>query len=90
MGVYAMHMDVANRAASIPGTGDDPIAFTYSYDLAKFVGAMLALEKWETKMYCYSDRRTYNQVLAAAEEARGMSVLQVTLLTSRVQVRSGI
>lgn len=71
MGVFAIHVDIANRAAAIPGTGNDLISFSYSYDIARFVEAALELPQWEEQMFCYSDTCTYNQVLKLAEEATG-------------------
>ncbi|KAM0263897.1 hypothetical protein ACHAQJ_000932 [Trichoderma viride] len=64
-------VDVGNKAAGIPGTGDDIVAFTYTADVAKFVVAALGLPKWDEVLYCYGEKASYNQVLALAEEARG-------------------
>ncbi|KAI9839153.1 MAG: hypothetical protein M1819_003146 [Sarea resinae] len=71
MGVYSIHFDMANRAAAIPGTGNDLLSFTYSFDVARFVEAALDMARWENEMFCYSDNGTYNDVLKLAEEARG-------------------
>jgi nucleoside-diphosphate-sugar epimerase len=74
MGVYSIHIDMANLPAAIPGTGNDILSFTYSFDVARFVEAALDIPRWETEMFCYSDNCTYNDVLNLAEEARGMLV----------------
>lgn len=66
-------IDVKNKAAGIPGSGDDVVAFTYTADVAKFVVASLGLPKWEEITYCYGEKSSYNKILALAEEARGMS-----------------
>ncbi|CAH0023676.1 unnamed protein product [Clonostachys rhizophaga] len=71
MGVYGIHIDMANRAAAIPGSGNDVVSFTYSFDIARFVEAALGLENWETEMYCYSDNITHNEILSIAEETVG-------------------
>lgn len=75
-------LDVANKAASIPGTGNEVMTFTYTKDLAKFVVAALKLSKWKYPMVCYSDKTTWNKALKLAEEARGMVslILHVTLI----------
>ena len=65
-------LDVANKAASIPGTGNERMTFTYTKDLAKFVAAALDLPKWTYPMVCYSDKSTWNKALELAEENRGM------------------
>lgn len=64
-------IDVENNAASIPGTGNDIITFSYTYDLAKFVVAALDLPKWEEETVSWSDKATWNQVVELAEKARG-------------------
>ncbi|KAL7913111.1 hypothetical protein GGI35DRAFT_491340 [Trichoderma velutinum] len=63
--------DIANKAAVIPGTGNDLVAFTYTRDVAKFVVKALNLPKWEEEMFCYGDKVTLNQFLGLAEEATG-------------------
>ncbi|KAI8654201.1 NmrA domain-containing protein [Fusarium sp. Ph1] len=64
-------IDVANKAASIPGTGNDIIAFSYTYDLAKFVVAALDLPEWKEETIFWSDKATWNEVVALAEKASG-------------------
>lgn len=67
----AFGIDVANKAAAIPGTGDDRMAFTYTKDVAKFVVAALDLPKWDEALFCYGDKVTWNEFLSIAEEVRG-------------------
>lgn len=64
-------IDVANKVAGIPGTGDDPLTFTYTYDVGRFVAEALTLPKWEEDTYIIGEEATLNQLLAYAEEARG-------------------
>ncbi|KIW82787.1 hypothetical protein Z517_02030 [Fonsecaea pedrosoi CBS 271.37] len=64
-------VDMANKAAAIPGTGNDLVCFTYTKDLAKFVVAALDLEHWDESLFCYGDKVTWNEFLAIAEEMRG-------------------
>ncbi|KAF5227405.1 hypothetical protein FANTH_14778 [Fusarium anthophilum] len=64
-------VDMANKTAAIPGTGDEPMTFTYTYDLAKFFVAALDLQKWDEETFCYSDKTTWNEFLKLAEESRG-------------------
>ena len=65
-------LDVANKAASIPGTGNEQMTFTYTKDLAKFVVAALDLPKWMYPIVCYSDKTSWNKAVKLAEECRGM------------------
>ncbi|EOD43449.1 putative -like family protein [Neofusicoccum parvum UCRNP2] len=43
---FPMVIDIENRMAAIPGDGNIPISFTYSFDMAKFVVASLDLDEW--------------------------------------------
>ncbi|KAF5621044.1 uncharacterized protein FTJAE_11384 [Fusarium tjaetaba] len=67
----AWAIDIANKKAGIPGTGNEPMTFTYTFDVAKFVVAALDLPKWEELMYCYGEKTTWNKVLKQAENAIG-------------------
>ncbi|RGP77128.1 nmra-like family [Fusarium longipes] len=67
----AWSIDMVNKKAGIPGTGDEPMTFTYTFDVARFVVAALDLPSWEEVMYCYGEKTTWNEFLMQAEEARG-------------------
>ncbi|KAJ5281863.1 hypothetical protein N7478_007235 [Penicillium angulare] len=71
MGPIGIHIDMSNKTASIPGSGDEKMMFTYSVDIARFVEAALDLPKWDDQLFCYGDIRTYNEVLQLAEENIG-------------------
>jgi hypothetical protein len=64
-------VDIASRKAAIPGTGDESVALTYSFDVAKFVSAFLNLPKWEEVTYCYGEKTTWNEFIKVAEEVTG-------------------
>ncbi|KAJ5113061.1 hypothetical protein N7456_001595 [Penicillium angulare] len=72
MGPIGIHIDMANKAASIPGPGDEKMMFTYSVDIARFVEAALDLPKWDEQLFCYGDIRTYNEVIELAEKNTGV------------------
>ncbi|QYT01023.1 NmrA domain-containing protein [Trichoderma simmonsii] len=63
--------DMVNKAAVIPGTGNDLVSFTYTRDVANFVVKALDLSEWEEEMFCYGDKVTLNQFLGLVEEATG-------------------
>ncbi|KAG9498264.1 hypothetical protein J7337_011160 [Fusarium musae] len=67
----AWAIDIANKKAGIPGTGNEPMTFTYTFDVAKFVVAALDLPQWEELMYCYGEKTTWNKFLKQAEDAIG-------------------
>lgn len=66
-------VDVAHRKAGIPGTGDETICMTYTYDLARYLSAFLADtgSKWEETTYFVGDRPTFNSFVRTAEEVTG-------------------
>ncbi|WKT38251.1 hypothetical protein QSH57_000069 [Fusarium oxysporum f. sp. vasinfectum] len=64
-------LDIPHKKAAIPGTGDEPISFTYTYDVAKFVAAFLDETEWEELTVCYGERTTWNSFLKIAEEVSG-------------------
>ena len=71
MAPVAIQIDVANKVAAIPGSGDDLVTFTYSFDVARFVEAALDLSHWEEDTFCVGDTCSLNDVVKMAEEARG-------------------
>ncbi|VUC31454.1 unnamed protein product [Clonostachys rosea] len=67
-------IDIKNKVAAIPGTGNEVIPFAYSFDVARFVvNVLLDLSptKWEPITTIVADRLTWNEFLALAEDARG-------------------
>ncbi|KAF5706793.1 hypothetical protein FMUND_11403 [Fusarium mundagurra] len=48
----ASAIDIKHKKVGITGMGDEPIAFTYNFDVAKFMVTSLGLPKWEEFMYC--------------------------------------
>lgn len=67
----AFIVDVPNKATSIPATDNEPMTFTYTKDLAKFVNALFGLSKWSYAKICYSDKTTRNKAVQTAEQVRG-------------------
>ncbi|KAF2163835.1 hypothetical protein M409DRAFT_26015 [Zasmidium cellare ATCC 36951] len=66
-----MVLDIENRAAAIPGSGDVPATFTYSYDAARFVAALLDQPRWSKESKIIGDTVTWNEFLRTAEEVTG-------------------
>lgn len=64
-------LDMEHNAAGIPGDGDVPVTFTYTFDVACFVVAALDLDKWPDELRIVGDELTFNEFLALAEEAKG-------------------
>jgi hypothetical protein len=68
---FTLIMDAQNNVAGIPGSGDNPVVFTRSSDVAKFVAASLDLDKWDPVFTIIGDRVTWNDVLKLVEAAKG-------------------
>jgi hypothetical protein len=56
MSLLTINIDMAYKAAAIPGTGDDVVSFIYSFDVAGFIEAALDLPHREQELFCYGDR----------------------------------
>ncbi|KAL1854598.1 hypothetical protein Plec18170_004688 [Paecilomyces lecythidis] len=68
----AIVVDMAAAKAAIPGSGNTPVVFTYSGDVAKYTAAALTLPKWEKESYIIGDKLTWNEFVKLAEEVRGI------------------
>lgn len=64
-------LDIHNRDAGIPGSGNTPVIFTSTKDVGKFLVASVVLEKWNRKRLVVGDRKSWNEVLAIAEKVTG-------------------
>ncbi|KAK7423524.1 hypothetical protein QQX98_000981 [Neonectria punicea] len=65
-------VDIPNAAAGIPGTGDEPMTFTYTFHIAHFTVAALDLPSWPRTLRIIGETLTYNEFVKLAEEARGV------------------
>ena len=66
------YIDIAARKAAIPGSGNDKVVFTYTKDVATFVRKVVESgEKWPRISQVVGDSVTFNEILEAAEKARG-------------------
>ncbi|EUC35657.1 hypothetical protein COCCADRAFT_3197 [Bipolaris zeicola 26-R-13] len=68
----AFVLDMANNVAAIPGSGDVPVVFTYTFDVGRMAAALLTLPKWSKFYYIIGDRATWNQVIQMAEETKAV------------------
>ncbi|KAF2821232.1 NAD(P)-binding protein [Ophiobolus disseminans] len=72
LGPFPVVLDIANNAAAIPASGDVPVAFTYSFDVGRFVGKLLAESEWDKDYTIVGDKLSWNEFLALAEEVKGV------------------
>ncbi|KAF2651594.1 NAD(P)-binding protein [Lophiostoma macrostomum CBS 122681] len=72
LNIVSIPVDVRNDIAGIPGSGDDPVHFTYSFDVGTYTAALLGLEKWDQNYYVAGDQKTWNEVIEIVEKAKGV------------------
>ncbi|OQE24241.1 hypothetical protein PENFLA_c010G03236 [Penicillium flavigenum] len=65
-------VDVANNVAAIPGSGDVPIVFTHTFDVAKFVASLVSVPDWPERSTVIGDKKSWNEFVAIAEEVKGV------------------
>lgn len=67
-------VDIEACQATIPGTGEEQVAWTHTTDVAKFVSRAIAMPwgAWKEHSWIVGDKVTFHQILAAAEKARGI------------------
>lgn len=72
-------VDIAHKKAAIPGTGEEMVCMTYTFDVARYLAAFLAdtESKWEETTYFFGDRITLNAFVKTAETATGESMFLV-------------
>jgi hypothetical protein len=72
---YALPMSVAvdipNEFAAIPGSGDVPVDFIYTFDIGKYVAALQGLPKWDKESIIIGDQMTLNELVKLAEQVKG-------------------
>ncbi|KAF5006971.1 hypothetical protein FDECE_6687 [Fusarium decemcellulare] len=64
-------VDLVHDTAAIPGKGDTPVAFTHTFDLAKYADRALDFNEWDREYFIIGDKATWNEVVQAAEEGKG-------------------
>ncbi|KAH6950937.1 hypothetical protein DER45DRAFT_637185 [Fusarium avenaceum] len=65
-------VDIANQVAAIPGSGNELVVFTHTFDIARFVALLVGVAKWDKESYIIGDKVSWNQFVQYAEEARGV------------------
>ncbi|KAL8775157.1 MAG: hypothetical protein Q9203_003841 [Teloschistes exilis] len=64
-------VDIDARKAAIPGSGDDPVVWTLTRDVAKFVRKMVeSKEAWPVFSTVVGDAVTINEITKVAQDAR--------------------
>ncbi|KXH57122.1 hypothetical protein CSAL01_09892 [Colletotrichum salicis] len=65
---HAWAVDIANRRAAIPGTGNELMTMTYSVDVARFVVRMLDGIDWPEVSIISGSDTTFDKILEIAEK----------------------
>ncbi|KAL6416037.1 putative nmra-like family protein [Ilyonectria robusta] len=66
-------LDLAHDTAAIPGSGNTPVCFIHTFDLATYVALALDLEKWDAEYYVMGDKLSWNEFVKLAEAAKGLN-----------------
>jgi hypothetical protein len=68
---FVFAVDMANDAASIPGSGDVPVVFTHTFDVAKYMAELVGVANWPKRSIIIGDKITWNEMVALAEATKG-------------------
>ncbi|KAF5534820.1 transcriptional activator Mut3p [Fusarium napiforme] len=68
----ALVVDIENNFAAIPGSGNELVTFTHTFDVARFVAVLVGAPKWDKESYIIGDKVSWNQFVQYAEEAKGV------------------
>lgn len=71
---FVFAVDIANSTAAIPGSGNVPVAFTHTLDVAKYVAALIGEEKWNERSIIIGDKLTWNDLVSLAETTKGLHI----------------
>lgn len=64
-------VDIEGEVAAIPGSGETPVVFSHTLDVAEFVAASLELPRWDRESYAIGDRVTWNEFVRIVEDVKG-------------------
>lgn len=67
----ATFIDPQSDVAVIPGSGDTKVAFTHTWDIARYVSRLMDEEEWDETTYIIGSKVTFNELLRLFEEAKG-------------------
>lgn len=84
-----MAVDIENEVAALPGSGNTPVSFVHSSDIAKFVAASLDLPKWDEQSYILGEKVTWSEFVKIAEEVKGMYLLERSVETGLTYAQTG-
>ncbi|KAB8217059.1 NAD(P)-binding protein [Aspergillus novoparasiticus] len=68
---FVFAVDIANSTAAIPGSGNVPVVFTHTFDVAEYVAALIGEEKWNERSIIIGDKLTWNDLVSVAETTKG-------------------
>lgn len=68
----AFFVDVTNNAAAIPGSGEVSVVFKHSFDVGRFVAALLEWPSWPEEAVIIGDKLTSHELVNLAEKVKGM------------------
>lgn len=69
---FVFAVDIANCTAAIPGSGNVPMVFTYTFDVAQYVAALIDEEKWNERSIIIGDKLTWNDLVSLTKAIKGL------------------
>lgn len=66
-----LFLDIPNKTAALPGSGDIPAIFSHTSDIGRYVAALLDADAWDKVSHVVGDRVTWNQFTRLAESVTG-------------------
>ena len=81
-------IDIDARKAAIPGTDGEPVAWTLTRDVAKFVRKMVESDQpWPKKSLVVGDTVSFNEIVRLAETARSMTAVTTSSASWLIDVQ---
>ncbi|KAH7072157.1 hypothetical protein BKA63DRAFT_63759 [Paraphoma chrysanthemicola] len=72
LGPFPLVLDIPSAHASIPGAGKTPVAFTYTFDIGRYVAqTLLSNPVWAEDSIIVGDKLTWTEFLSIAEDVTG-------------------
>lgn len=68
---YPWALDIATNRAAIPGSGDDLLSMTYTFDVARVIAKLLDTPNWPDVVAISGQDLSFNHLLKIAEDAKG-------------------
>lgn len=66
-----MVVDLAGNKAAIPGSGNTPVVFTHTRDVAAATVKLVELPRWKVDNYIIGDKLSFNELVDKVQNIKG-------------------